>query len=226
MVMTEKQLLAPHALSELVDLGQRQKLRLLLNDQHPADLAECFEELSPSYRLSCFRLLDLDNASSLLAELEPDRQTELIRDLGDISVVALIGAMSPDDAVDLLSGLPSAKAKDIINQMSDAEVKEDLTQLMTFKEDTAGGIMSTDYLALHTRMTVAEALVYLREKYEDIEDEIYDVYVVNEDEVLVGVVSLKELLTASPEVIVQSVMDEDLVFVEADLDQEQAAETY
>jgi magnesium transporter len=222
--MTEKQLLAPNALSELVDSGQRQKLRLILNDQHPADLAECFEELSPSYRISCFRLLDLDNASSLLAELEPERQTELIRDLGDISVVALIGAMSPDDAVDLLSGLPSEKAKDIINQMSDAEVKEDLTQLMTFKEDTAGGIMSTDYLALHARMTVAEALVYLREKYEDIEEEIYDVYVVNEEEVLVGVVSLKELLTASPEVIVQSVMDEDLVFVDANLDQEQAAE--
>ncbi len=92
-----------------------------------------------------------------MAELEPDRQTELIRDLGDISVVALIGAMSPDDAVDLLSGLPSEKAKDIINQMSDTKVKEDLTKLMTFKEDTAGGIMSTDYLALHARMTVAES---------------------------------------------------------------------
>ncbi|MBU6451460.1 MAG: magnesium transporter [Cyanobacteria bacterium REEB67] len=222
--MTEKQLLAPSALSELVDLGQRQKLRSLLNDQHPADLAECFEELSPSYRISCFRLLDLDNASSLLAELEPDRQSELIRDLGDISVVALIGAMSPDDAVDLLSGLPSEKAKEIINQMSDAEVKEDLTQLMTFNPDTAGGIMSTDYLALHSRMTVAEGLVYLREKYEDIEEEIYDVYVVNEEEMLVGVVSLKDLLTASPEVSVQNIMDEDVVFVEASLDQEQAAE--
>ena len=223
--MTEKQLLAPNVLSELVDLGQRQKLRLLLNDQHPADLAECFEELSPAYRISCFRLLDLDNASSLLAELEPDKQTELIRDLGDISGVALlIGAMSPDDAVDLLSGLPSDAAKDILNTMSDVEVKDDLTQLMSFKEDSAGGIMSTDYLALHARMTVAEALVYLREKYEDIEEEIYDVYVVNEAEILVGAVSLKELLTASPEVLVQNVMDEDVVFVDASLDQEQAAE--
>ncbi len=222
--MTEKQLLAPNVLTELVDLGQRQKLRLLLNDQHPADLAECFEELGPSYRISCFRLLDLDNASALLAELEPDGQTELLRDLGDISIVALISNMSPDDAVDLLSELPQEKARDLIRQVSDVEAQEDLTQLMTFKEDTAGGIMSTDYLALHADMTVAEALVYLREKYEDLEEEIYDVYVVDEKEVLVGEVTLKELLTAAPEVLVKDVMDEDLVMVEAEVDQEQAAE--
>jgi magnesium transporter len=222
--MTEKQLIAPNVLTELVDLGQRQKLRLLLNDQHPADLAECFEELGPSYRISCFRLLDLDNASALLAELEPDGQTELLRDLGDISIVALISNMSPDDAVDLLSELPQDKARDLISQVSDVEAQEDLTQLMTFKEDTAGGIMSTDYLALHAVMTVAEALVYLREKYEDLEEEIYDVYVVDEEEVLVGEVTLKELLTAAPEILVRDVMDEDLVFVQADEDQEQAAE--
>jgi magnesium transporter len=94
---------------------------------------------------------------------------------------------------------------------------------MTFKEDTAGGIMSTDYLALHASMTVAEALVYLREKYEDLEEEIYDVYVVDEEE-LVGEVTLVELLTAAPEILVKDVMDEDFVFVQADIDQEQAAE--
>lgn len=223
-MVTEKQLLAPDSLMELVDQNQRQKLRLLLNDQHPADLAESFEELTTTYRLACFRLLDLDNASALLAELEPDRQSELLRNLGDISIVALVSNMSPDDAVDLLSELPQEKAREIISQVSDDEVKEDLTQLMTFKEDTAGGIMSTDYLALHARMTVAEALVYLREKYEDLEEEIYDVYVVDEAEVLVGVVTLKELLTASPEVLVEGVMDEDVTSVEADEDQEQAAD--
>ena len=170
--MTEKQLLAPDMLCELVDSAQRQKLRLLLNDQHSADLAECLQELAPAYRISCFRLLDLDNASSLLAELEAEQQSELLRDLGNNSIAALVVNMSPDDAVDLLSELPENKAREIIDQVSDAEVKEDLTQLMTFKEDTAGGIMSTDYLALKSGMTVAEALVYLRDEYEDLEEEI------------------------------------------------------
>ena len=76
--------------------------------------------------------------------------------------------------------------------------------------------MSTDYLALKASMTVAEALVYLREEYEDLEEEIYDVYVVGESEELVGVVTLVELLTASPEVLVRSVMDEDVVSVQAE----------
>lgn len=222
--MTEKQLLAPDTLSELVDKGERQKLRLILNDQHSADLAECLLELAPATRISCFRLLDLDNASALLAELEPQKQSELLRDLGNNSIAALVVNMSPDDAVDLLSELPENKAREIIDQVSDNEVKEDLTQLMTFKEDTAGGIMSTDYLALKASMTVAEALVYLREEYEDLEEEIYDVYVVGESEELVGVVTLVELLTASPEVLVRSVMDEDVVSVQADIDQEHAAE--
>jgi magnesium transporter len=216
--------LAPEYISELVDQGDRQRLRLLLNDQYPADLAECLNELAPSYRISCFRLLDLDNASNLLAELEPDFQNELLRDLGDISIVALISNMSPDDAVDLLSELPQEKARAILSQVSDAEAKEDLTQLLSFKEDTAGGIMSTDYLCLQAKMTVAEGLVYLREEYADLEEEIYDVYVVNEEEVLVGRVSLRELLTASPEVIISSVMEEDVVYVACDVDQEEAAE--
>ena len=222
--MIEKQLLRPEELCQLVDSSQRQKLRLILNDQHSADLAECFEELPPEYRISCFRVLDLDNASALLAELEPDKQSELLRDLGNNSIAALVVNMSPDDAVDLLSELPETKAREIIDQVDDSEVKEDLTQLMTFKEDTAGGIMSTDYLALRSDMSVAEALVYLREEYEDLEEEIYDVYVVSSKEELVGVVTLKELLTAAPEVPVQSIMDKDLVYVEADVDQEHAAE--
>ena len=189
--MTEKQLLAPEYISDLVEQGDRQRLRLLLNDQYPADLAECLNDLSPTHRITCFRLLDLDNASGLLAELEPEVQNELLRDLGDISIVALVSNMSPDDAVDLLAELPQDKARAIINQVADAEAKEDLSQLMAFKDDTAGGIMSTDYLALLARMSVAEALVDLREKYEDIEEEIYDVYVVDEKDRLAGRVSLR-----------------------------------
>jgi len=72
--MTEKQLLAPEYISDLVEQGDRQRLRLLLNDQYPADLAECLNDLSPTHRITCFRLLDLDNASGLLAELEPEVQ--------------------------------------------------------------------------------------------------------------------------------------------------------
>ena len=222
--MTEKQAVALEELTALVDSGERQKLRLLLNDEHPADLAEYFREMDPPHRLSCFRLLDLDNASAVLAELEPENQCELLTSLGDIGVVPIIARMSPDDAADVLSELLPEKATEIIEQMSDVEAKADLRQLLTFKEDTAGGIMSTDYLSLFARMTVGEALVKLREMYEDVEEDIYDIYVVDENEKLVGRVTVKELLMVEPRAQVESVMDEDVQRVKTYTDQEEAAE--
>jgi magnesium transporter len=222
--VTEAQALAPEQLTRLVDNGERQQLRMLLNEQHPADLAESFSELDAMHRLSCFRLLDLDNASAVLSELEPDDQRELLHDLGEIGVVPIISKMSPDDAVDLLAELPVERANAIIKQMTDMEAAEDIQELMSFKDDSAGGIMSTDYLALDAKMTVEQALAYLREKYELLEEEIYDVYVVDEREVLVGHVTLKELFTADPEALVESVMDDKFIKVSTATDQEDAAE--
>ena len=222
--MTEVAELAREQLTALVDEGERQKLRMLLNDQHPADLAEWLSEMDQVHRLSCFRLLDLDNASAVLAELEIDKQRSLLKDLGDIGVGAIVSRMSPDDAVDLLAELPKEKARSIISQMTDLEQAEDIEELMTFKEDSAGGIMSTDYLALNAKMSVEEAVAFLREKYEDIEEDIYDVYVVDEQELLVGHTSLRDLLTASTEALVESIMDENAVKVSTTTDQEEAAE--
>jgi len=222
--VTEVAELATAQLTALVDEGQRQKLRMLLNDQHPADLAEWLAEMDPPHRLSCFRLLDLDNASAVLAELELDQQRELLKNLGDVGVVSIVTRMSPDDAADLLAELPSEKAKAIISQMTDIEQAEDIEELLTFKDDSAGGIMSTDYLALNSKMAVEEALAYLREKYEDLEEEIYDVYVVDEQEQLVGRVTLRELLTAEPEALVESIMDDNVIKVTTTTDQEHAAE--
>ncbi len=222
--MTEVQALAPDQLTKLVDNGQRQQLRMLLNEQHPADLAEWLSEMDSGHRLSCFRLLDLDNASAVLSELELADQRELLHDLGEIGVVPIISKMSPDDAVDLLAELPRERAKAIILQMTDIEAAEDIQELMTFKDDSAGGIMSTDYLALDAKMTVDQALAYLREKYEHLEEEIYDVYVVDEREFLVGRVTLKELFTAAPEALVESRMDDNVIKVSTSTDQEDAAE--
>lgn len=208
----------------LVDQGQRQQLRLLLNEQYPADLAEWLSELDAPRRLSCFRLLDLENASYVLSELDSEHQRELLKDLGDMGVVPLISKMSPDDAADLLSELPEATASSIISQIPDDEVAGELYELMSFKEDSAGGIMSTDYLALTVSMTAAEALTQLRESYEEVEEDLYDLFVVDIDGVLVGSLSLKELITAPPDATVDSLMDGNVIRVTTDVDQEEAAE--
>ena len=211
-------------LTALADSGQRQKLRLLLNDLHPADLAVMLADMDFEHRLSCFRLLDLDHASEVLAELELDMQANLLKALGDIRVVPIISRMSPNDAVDLLGELPEAEASAIISQIADTEAKEDLEELLKFEQDTAGGIMSTDYLSIFEKMTVGEALLTLREMYADLEEDIYDVYIVDETERLVGHIALKDLLTADPARIISTVMDDTVVSVTTTTDQEEAAE--
>lgn len=211
-------------LTALADSGQRQKLRLALNDMHPADLAVMMSEMDFEHRLSCFRLLDLDNASEVLAELDLESQAHLLKALGDIRIVPIISRMSPNDAVDLLGELPEEEASAIISQMPDSEAKEDLEELMKFEQDTAGGIMSTDYLSIFAKMTVGEALLSLREMYEDLEEDIYDVYVVNEANILVGHVAVKDLLTEDPAKIISTVMDDNVVSVTTTTDQEEAAE--
>ena len=211
-------------LADLVDSGERQRLRMLLNDQYPADMAEFLVKLDQARRLACFRLLDLDNASAVLAELEPDHQRSLLRDLADQGVVSIISNMSPDDAADLLSELPKDKATAIISQMTDGEVVEDLQELMSFKDDSAGGIMSTDYLAVSASMTAEQALAHLRETYKKEAEEIYDLFVVNENEKLVGCLSVKDLLTASADATVEGMMDTAVIKVSVDTDQEEAAE--
>lgn len=211
-------------LSALIDSGERQRLRMLLNDQHPADLAELFQEMVPERRLSCFRLLDLDNASAVLAELDTENQRSLLKDLGDIGVVPIISAMSPDDAADLLAELPEEKASSIISQMADNEAAGELVELLSFNEDSAGGIMSTDYLEVNASMRADEALVHLRETYRKEEEEIYDLFVVDKDDKLVGWLSVKELLMAPPDATVDSLMDTNVIQVSVDTDQEEAAE--
>ncbi len=211
-------------LEALVDSGDRQKLRLILNDKHAADLAEWLSQMDPPRRLSCFRLLDIDNASAVLAELEPDIQSELLKELGEFGLVPIISKMSPDDAVDLLGELPAEKVQAIISQMTDVEAAGDIEELMAFPEDSAGGIMSTDYLAVSAGMTVEQALAHLRERYEKFEEDIYDVYVVDDEEKLVGRVTVKELLTAPPDALVAGQMDTSVVTVTTETDQEEAAE--
>src|SRR5262249_45680050 len=162
------------------------------------DLAETFRELDLSQRVRCFRLLDLDNASAVLSEMPPEGQRLLLRELGDIGVAPIISKMSPDDAADLLSDLPKDKADSIINQIGDAEAIGDLYELMSFKDDTAGGIMSTDYVSVLASSSVEQALADLRESYEEFDEHVYDIFVVDAHERLVGYVSVKTLITAPP----------------------------
>jgi magnesium transporter len=211
-------------LISLIDQGDKHQLRLILNEQYPQDIAELLPELDENQQLFCFRLLDLDHASETLAELDPEIQKRLLGHLGNIGIVPIVSKMSPDDAADLLSELPDETAESIISQMTDNEAAGDLYELMSFKDDSAGGIMSTDFLSLPTNMTVEQVLAKIKDEYEEVEEELYDIFVIDEEEHLVGHISVKDLLTAPLEAQLSSIMDTNVIKVSTDTDQEEAAE--
>lgn len=211
-------------LSSLINMGDKQQLRMVLNEQYSADLSEWLQELDEPQRLSCFRLLDLDNASAVLSELDGESQKKLLQGLGDIGLVPIIAKMEPDDAADLLSELPKEKATAIIAQMTDDEAAGDLYELMSFKDDSAGGIMSSDFVSINNKGTAAQALIDFRETVQHSEDEVYDLFVVDEEDILVGLISVRDLLNAPPDAIVDSLMDTSVIKVTTDTDQEEAVE--
>ena len=211
-------------LSSLIDTGDKQQLRMVVNEQHPADLAEWLQELKIAQRLACFRLLDLDHASAVLAELDGESQKNLLRELGDIGVVPIIAQMEPDDAADLLAELPKEKVTAILTKMTDDQAAGDLYELMSFKDDSAGGIMSTDLVSVNSKATAQEALKEFTQTVTYSEDEVYDLFVVDDDEMLVGMVSVRDLLNAPQNAIVESLMDTTVIYVTTDTDQEEAVE--
>jgi magnesium transporter len=132
--------------------------------------------------------------------------------------------MAPDEAVDLLSALPQEKTRSIISQMTDLEAAKDLQELLSFKKDTAGRIMSTEYLSVPETATVEDTLKQFKQMDEDVEEDLYDIYVVNDQNQLTGRMTVKELLAADAKAQMSTLMDTDTLKVSTTTDQEEAAE--
>lgn len=213
-----------HDIAALIQKNERQQLRHLLNEMHPADLAQTLSEMDKGWRLYCFRLLDLESAGDVLAELTSTEQGELLKELGDLSVVPIISRMAPDEAVDLLSALPPQKARSIISQMTDLGTAEDIKELMAFKKNSAGRIMSTEYLAVNETTNVEDTLKLFKQTHYDFEEDLYDIYVVNDGNQLKGRLTVKDLLAATAQTRLSLIMSTDTLKVDTACDQEKAAE--
>lgn len=192
-----------------------------LQNLHPADLAEILEDLDQSERISILENLDEDVAAETLAEAEAETQLQIIEQLDAETASEIIEEMDPDEAADLLQDMDQDKAKAILDHM-DLDDSSDVRKLLEHREDTAGGIMTTEYAAIFEDFTVAHAFSHLRLVAADIEI-IYYLYVIDSDEKLKGVVSIRDLLSANPAQLVTEVMDDDLVVVYPETEQEEVA---
>lgn len=192
-----------------------------LREQHPADLAEWLEELTEEERTAVFELLDPEQAAVVLGELELETQADLVTALGKDRAGDIIEEMPADEAVDLLAELTPEEQGQILAKM-EAEDAADVRELLEYDPETAGGIMTTEYITVQEEMTAQQAIEHLRQVGPDAET-IYYVYVINGGEKLVGVMSLRDLIVARPETLVREIMRTKVVSVYADQDQEEVA---
>jgi magnesium transporter len=207
----------------LIEESNETELKQELNELHPADLAEVFKEINADERSRCFSLLDIETAGDLLDELEVSLQTELFSQLTLDQILEILELMPNDAVVDLLLGvLPKDQAKLIIKKLPDKE-SEQLMELMKYPENTAGGIMTTEYLKLISDMTIEQTVEYLRMRAGAENTSFYYLYVVNRNDKMVGVVGLRELITSPPYITIEEIMNPEVITVNVNDDQEEVA---
>jgi flagellar motility protein MotE (MotC chaperone)/sporulation protein YlmC with PRC-barrel domain len=187
------------------------KERQQLDQLHPADLAEIFQDLDYKKRTDFIEELDKEVVAEAMAEMELDTQIEIIEHLDSKQASTLLQEMPPDEAADLLGELPEEKSDELLNLMEPEEAQE-VRELMEYEEGTAGALMTTEYIALSPDISAAEAFPRLRKLAAEAET-IYYLYILGKDETLLGVVSLRELLISEPEARLDSFMQTRLISV-------------
>ncbi|MHB1419412.1 MAG: magnesium transporter [Bacillota bacterium] len=186
---------------------EEQKLSRL----HPVDIADIIEDLDLRERSDLMDNLNNQTAAEALAEVDLDTQVEIIQNMDSLRASDILEEMPPDEAADILAELPGEKSIELLNLMEPEEA-EDVRELMRYPEDTAGALMTTEFIAFPPGMTAEKTIVRLRELAPAAET-IYYLYVVNEEEVLQGVVSLRDLIIARPEDTLEHFMATKVVSV-------------
>ncbi len=188
---------------------------------HPGDLLDLLEELEPEQKAELIHKLSDDDASLIFQEMEDFEQADIIRLLSGDQARAILSDMASDDAADLIGELSPEEAQEVMDSIGEEESR-DFGDLLKYPEDSAGGIMTTEYISLPADLAVEEAIARLREIAPKAET-IYYVFVVNDAGHLIGVLSLRDLIASSDGVLLKDIMRRNVISVNAELDQEEVA---
>lgn len=204
-----------------LDLGQHEDIKAFNETLHAADIALILREMEESHRNIYFSLLGFEEASDVLEEMNPELFCDLIKTLDSNQRMLILDFMSQDDIVDKLYDLPEDLKYQILAYL-DLEDALEVSELLNYEEDSAGGKMTKDYVTLMPQMSVDQAIEHLRKTGPDAET-IYYVFVVDEEERLLGVISLRELIVAKGNITISDIMNPHVIAVEEDADQEEVA---
>jgi len=183
-----------------------------LAELHPADLATIIDQLSRSDRVGVIAALDDEAAADAIGEMEPEAQVDILEDLEPERAADILEEMDPDEAADLVADLSDESREEILGLMEKDEAEE-VQELMEYDEDTAGGIMTTEFVAVPKSLTAAQTIDRLRELEPNAET-IYYVYVTDADGRLAGVLSLRDLIVSKPNVVISKFMFDEPVAVQ------------
>lgn len=201
----------------------QQELNEEIEDIHPVDLLEELEHYEGNKKQILNRLPDYYIAL-MIGELEDEEKYELLSLFSDVREDRIISEMASDDLADLLGELEDSVQQKIISKM-DKEQADDVTELLTYEEDTAGGLMATEFISIQEGMTIRETIQYLREEAPSSETPYY-IYVLDEKEVLKGVVSLRDIIISDDNVPIFDIMNENVLSVPVDMDQEEVGRLF
>lgn len=209
------------------DPARRVKLKIeyeRLAQLHPSDIADILEDLAPAEREAVLRTLDEEVAAETLEEVEPRLQKSLVQALDSETAAGIVEEMDPSAAADLLAKLPNERSEAILEEM-DPEERQEVEELLEFREDSAAGRMTTEYVAVPRTATVADGIRALR-GFEGDPETITEVYLIDEGEVLRGVVPLARLVLARPETRLEVLAEPRFISCRADQHENQVAELF
>jgi magnesium transporter len=202
-------------LNDIIDQKDEAALKLEIKDMHPADIAELVEDLDTDEALFLLRLVDEEVAADVLIELDEDQRHDLLEQMPNESIARKLELMDANDAVDVIQELDEEDREDVIKHIDDVEQAGDIVDLLQYGEDTAGGHMSTEMIVVQENMSMPDCIKAMREQAEDM-DEIYNIYVVDEDNRLKGIFPLKKTITNPSASKIKHVMEPNPISVKTD----------
>ncbi len=212
-------------LNSLIDSKKAASVLSFIEECHPADIAEILDQLDFENASFLFELLEDEIAADVLVELEDDLREELLKIHSPKEIAEeFVDNLDSDDAADIISELPENKKQEVLSHIEDQEHASDIVDLLKYDEDTAGGLMAKELIKVNTNWSVMRCVKEMRKQAEDL-DFVYTIYVVNDNNILLGTLSLKKLLLTDSKAVISGIMKEDIIKVDATLSQEEVAHT-
>ena len=213
-------------LQEIIDKIDRQEFELIkteLSELHNVDIAELIEELDEEYGKILFELFEDETSAEILVELDEESREAVLEDLSSQEIAEdLIENLDSDDAADIIADLPSEKKVEVLSHIEDIDHASDIVDLLSYPENTAGGLMAKELIKVNEKWAVLRCVREMRKQAEEV-DKVYTIYVVDDDDVLLGTLSLKKLLLSPEKTFIKNIYNEKVFSVKANSDDEEVA---